>query len=129
MCVCGVEADLVQSDVDGNFGQASVSGIEVRFLGRIYSLFLLFSTQPLRLLSLASLEVLLLRESAMGSWPTSSHLVLELLCMTSTVWYFLSHLFVIGWSHITLGIYRPLEMVEMFKPDYVAPIVGYLISS
>ncbi len=33
------------SDVDGNFGQASVSGIEVGFLGRIYSLFLLFSTQ------------------------------------------------------------------------------------
>ncbi len=79
VCVCGVEADLVWSDVDGNFGQASVSGIEVGFLGRIHSLFLLFSTEPLRLLSLASLEVLLSRESATGSWPTSSHLVLELL--------------------------------------------------
>ncbi len=28
-----------------------------------------------------------------------------------------------------LGIYRPPEMVKMFKPDYVTPIIGYLISS
>jgi hypothetical protein len=29
---------------------------------------------------------------------------------------------------LVLILFRPQEMVDMFKPDYVAPVVGYLAS-